>query len=81
MSSNRVKDLQRLSRNLGPLQHVLVPVSRFQSVSKSLDGIAACLSAHDRVLRGMGAMVSSHHGIPLGIRYNGAVQYKWRWFV
>ena len=53
----------------------------FWSVPKNLGDIATCPFAYVEVLRGIGAMVSLHHGVPMKIRHNGAMQCEWHWFV
>ena len=54
---------------------------KLQRLPKNFDGVAMRPSAHVTILRGIGAMMSSHHGVWTKIRYNDAVQRKWRWFV
>ena len=81
MSSKRVKEMQRLPKNLGSLQCAPMPLPRFGERPKKPWNIATYSNAYAEVLRGIGAMVSSHHDVPMEVRYNGAMQCEWHWFV
>ena len=87
-SSEHARKLQRLPKNLGWLQCALVLVPRFWERPKEPwrhCNVSFCkcrgFAAYAEVLRGIGAMVSLHHGVPMKIRYNGAMQCGWHWFV
>ena len=56
-------------------------VKKLQRLPESLDGISTPPSGRVTAVRDIGAMMSSHHGVLAKIRYNGAVWYKWHWFV
>ena len=84
VSSECAKKLQRLSKNLGSLQCTPMIVPRFWERPKEPwrhCNVYLCkcrgFAAYAEVLRSIGATVSLHHGVPMKIRYNGAMRCNW----